>query len=347
MARKTLIIILSLMALGLSFYYWKIHPTLLDYLTQEKTLHSIGALDKRLLPKIIALSDTQIERILLMYPIRILLVLILIIFPLRYTLPQKYEKTETTIPTRLFLAGTLLFSLDWYTDLYHLPELSGAYQPTSFYQLFPTLPSAPFLISILFITHLAIGWNILKSKTRAISKIIVVLGFTYIYGLFQCFGKYDHGFIPVVLILLGWSILSFQPLISDAKKQFFIRWIVILPYTLSGFEKLLTSGSETFSNTYLTDCFQSETIATGIMLLVVCFQCFFALSLHQNLRYLFLFAGITFHISVMQVMEVGFWVHPWLLGYLFFFPDHLKVIQERITVCLTKSKAIKNTATDQ
>jgi hypothetical protein len=103
-------------------------------------------------------------------------------------------------------------------------------------------------------------------------------------------------------------------------------------YFLSGLEKLFTSGFAWFNPTHFKVQLTETQQALGLWLLenadwlislaptfTILFQLgFISVVFVPKLRWLFLPAGFLFHLGTFLLLGVGWWLHPWLLGYVFF-----------------------------
>ncbi|MFT5619662.1 MAG: hypothetical protein ACI85I_002909 [Arenicella sp.] len=103
-------------------------------------------------------------------------------------------------------------------------------------------------------------------------------------------------------------------------------------YFLSGLDKLFTSGFAWLNPTHFKLQLLESEQALGLWLLesadwlislaptlAILFQLgFISIIFFPKLRCIFLPAGFLFHLGTFLLLGVGWWLHPWLLGYVFF-----------------------------
>ncbi len=111
-----------------------------------------------------------------------------------------------------------------------------------------------------------------------------------------------------------------------------IQIAIVSCYLLSGLDKLFTSGFAWLNPTHFQLQLAESGQPLGLWLLenmnwlvsiaptfTILFQLgFISIIFFPKLHWVFLPAGFLFHLGTFLLLGVGWWLHPWLLGYVFF-----------------------------
>jgi hypothetical protein len=255
-----------------------------------------------------------------------------------------YWNQETTVNNiaflrKLYYIFLIIIFKDIYWDLLSLSKISVFYRPIALYKILHIpIPSHMAILIICLLFFISCTLCIANFKSIFFS-VIAVLVFLLIQGYIFSFEKFDHGFATYSYAGMLMPFLLWE--FSDSEKKHLpnvidwvlplIRLVICLCYFYSGLEKLLISGIEwvqqenfkahllihptSFGLTVASSNFLCILFAIGTL----CFQLGFILVLpFPKLKWLFLSIGIIFHISTYLLMDVGGYLNPWILAYIFF-----------------------------
>ena len=222
----------------------------------------------------------------------------------------------------LFYGMALFFVRDTYWELDALRGFEPLAQTHSFYRLVPIVLPWPLLACIVIVQWLSGVWAMARGGVWA--SVVFAITFVYLEGALLCFQGISHHYAT-----FGYAAMLMPLLMHYAESAIItprngsvigwplqlIRISVVLPYTLSGLEKLCLSGL----NWSLPQALPIPAAVVPIVVLaVLAFQLGFIVAvLYRKLLYFYIPAGILFHVAIYYWMGVGAWVHPWWVCYLF------------------------------
>jgi len=249
---------------------------------------------------------------------------------------RETSKKNIAVLRVLFYLSLIYIFYDAYTDLILLYNAKAFYKPVLLLRLLHIGYPAHIQSLLIFIGYagscLLVVFNVLPVLFSVLSAAFLIL----VEGLFFSFEKIDHGFAPLTYAALIFPLLLYQVKKTDDEKVngWPLRLITVciaLVYLMSACEKLLLSGIKGISmesfrlflhlhNTPLGLIMAKNnllcTLLPGMALL---FQATFVLILFfPRLKVFILSAGITFHVMVYLLFNIGALVHPWVLSYMFF-----------------------------
>jgi hypothetical protein len=214
---------------------------------------------------------------------------------------------------RLFYSLALFFTADTYRLLCELSKIDFFFTPISFYWAMPE-PSVLLVLSTLVMIS---GLMVIFGVARLSFSILFVMLFAFEEGLFFCFGKTNHQYAPLTYGLMVFPVYF---LLRNSLSISILKVVVSLPYTLAGLEKL-------FSEPLLW-------LGEWEKAVVLIWQVSFVVGVFR-LKHLYHFVGIGFHAAVALEMGIGFYVHPWQIGYVLFYD--FSILKQKISkLCLTK-----------
>lgn len=246
------------------------------------------------------------------------------------------SRQNVTVLRILFYLSLIYIFYDAYPDLALLYDARTFYKPVLLLKLFHIGYPSPTQSLIVFIVYagscLLVVFNVFPLFLSILAALFLVL----IEGLFFSFEKIDHGFA-----LLTYASFIFPFLIYECKKDKdkpvygwplkLITVCIALAYLMSACEKLLLSGFRGISGDdfrlflYLHNTpiglmvAKSTLLCTLLPIMTLLFQLTFVLILFfRTLKPFILLVGVTFHVLVYVLFDIGAIVHPWVLSYLFF-----------------------------
>jgi len=247
------------------------------------------------------------------------------------TSKEKLQNYDLTWLPIYFTTLALLFTWDWYLDLQALYEARAFYAPVFLLRIlhlpFPSREASFFCCMLLWISALGVTFG---GRARAYFATLFFVLFLVLQGYQMSFYKIDHTFalftywaalMPVILYLLdkkqdaSWYIVCLQIALC-------------LPYTFAGIEKIAIAGFA-WLQPYTLQAYlhmhaqpwglwlaKSDVLCTILSILMLGFELFFILVVRYHwAKFVFLPAGILFHISTYLLMGAGAWIHPWWLCY--------------------------------
>lgn len=243
----------------------------------------------------------------------------------------------------LFYPMVFLFSWRSYWELNALRAFEDWSSPFSYYRLLPWIvPPKPLLMALV-----VLQWSmavLTMWRNSAITGWIFAATFIYLEGIQFCYQGISHHFATFghIAILLPWLLFTTQQTsysrIHPNIVLFMLRASIILPYTMAGLEKLLFNGFNWPFSGYFADLgmINSLVIGQALAIMVLIFQLFFIVTLYKPfLLWFFIPAGIIFHISIYRVIDVGSFLHPWYLSYIFLI-DFSKIKDQVLKIMMIK-----------
>ncbi len=197
----------------------------------------------------------------------------------------------------LFYAQALFYTADSYRLLSKLKEVEVFFEPISFYSAMPD-SNMLLLISISLVVS---GLMVIFGVFRFWAAVVFAMAFVFQEGLFFCFGKTNHQYAPTMYGLL---VMPAYFLLPNRLTIFILKIAVSLPYSLAGLEKIFSSPVYWLSSPGLAA--------------VLVWQISYVVGVFRY-KYLYHGFGLLFHAAVAFQMGIGFYVHPWQSGYVFFY----------------------------
>lgn len=240
-------------------------------------------------------------------------------------LPQPKENTSIDIRfCYYFTFLALFFTWDWYIELSNLYEARFFYQPVFLLKLchlpFPTREASLGLCILMWGSALGVSW---AGKWRVHCAVVFVGLFIVLQGYQFSFHKIDHHFA----LFSYWAVLM-PFLLSGALPFSILPFVIALPYTIAGIEKIAVGGLAWFMPYTLRGYLRLHGEVWGLWvaeyiwlcgvlsILTVLFEIFFITVVwFRWAKWVFLPAGVLFHILTYLLMGVGAWLHPWWLCY--------------------------------
>lgn len=240
---------------------------------------------------------------------------------------------------RCFVLLAAWHSMDWFWLLSAASDWVAFYQPIGILKwLNVPFPSFFFLGVCFFLFYFFLLFLFLF-PAHFWWAVLSVVSWVILQGWLYSFGKLDHTFAPFTMVSFCIPFVSYELYRARFQKETipleiyrYIALAVVLPYFLSGLEKLSVSGFSWADGSTLAFYLRLHGQAWGIWLAEHWFLCllfslatlFFQLSSLLVLffpfwRYVFVVLGVFFHLSTYIFMGVGGWVSPWLLDYVFLF----------------------------
>jgi len=240
---------------------------------------------------------------------------------------------QTHISCFVFYGLVLFFTYDWLSILNTYQKLTVFYEPVSLIAwLHLPYPSAFWLLlmwSLYIISLLLCIFNIFSFISAGVGFVLFIL----LQGYLHSFGKINHEYAPLTYLM---GIMPFWLYESRGQSGYYKSWALqllrvatISGYVLAGLEKLLISKgfvwqSEGFGGIFserYPDFF--EPISLGVLsAMVIIFQISFVfVPFSVKAQKILLPLGVMFHISTWYFLGIGDMLHPWLIGYLFYFEE--------------------------
>ncbi|MBO9699158.1 MAG: hypothetical protein J7604_03055 [Sporocytophaga sp.] len=239
----------------------------------------------------------------------------------------------------LFYSSLLYFSLEFYNDLLVLSSIKVFFKPVLLLKItglgFPSELLGLSLYVILLISCILCILNIYPVFTATTA----VLTFLYFQAIFFSFEKIDHGYttlnyagllMPLLLYQQKKNINSESLLLPDWPLKL-IKLALCLCYLLAGLEKLFISKGAWLSPITFKSYLYLHQAPLGMQVLnypVLCaalpvaamiFQLgFISILWNEKLKWIFLPAGILFHIGTVVLLGISSIINPWIFTYLFF-----------------------------
>lgn len=236
------------------------------------------------------------------------------------------ERKKVLFLQVLLALGWIYESFTWYKSLLRLSHLKDLYEPYALlrFMAFPDAEELFFYFALLYLFFLlsfiwrvaAIFWAL------AVALLVILMGF--LYG----FSKIDHTYATWLYVSLLLPFLLQNREQVDAWALRLMQCVVAGVYLQAGLEKLFISGWEWFSPLTLKSHLLLHPTALGLQIaespllcvlgswFMIIFQIgFVSILFFPKLKYIFLPAGVFFHLSTFVLMNVGGLVSYWYLVY--------------------------------
>ncbi|WP_045457388.1 hypothetical protein [Sporocytophaga myxococcoides] len=246
---------------------------------------------------------------------------------------------QVSILRILFYGSLLYFSFEFYNDLLVLSSIKAFFKPLFLLKLAGLgFPSAPLGLILYLILMLSCILCIL-SIYPVLSSAIAVLTFIYFQAVFFSFEKIDHGYttlnyagliMPFLLYQQKKKANSATSLLPDWPLQL-IKLSLSLCYLLAGLEKLFISKGAWLSPATFKSYIYLHQAPLGMQILnypILCSMLPFAAMIFQlgfisilwkdKLKWIFLPAGILFHIGTVVLFGISSIINPWVFTYIYF-----------------------------
>lgn len=249
------------------------------------------------------------------------------------------ECHQISILRILFYLTLLYFSLEFYNDLLVLSSIKVFFKPVFLLKVtglgFPSELLGLTLYVILLLSCILCILNIYP----VFASITAVLTFIYFQAVFFSFEKIDHGYttlnyagliMPFLLYLKKKNENHGSLLVPDWPLQL-IKLSLCLCYLLAGLEKLFISkGAWVSSVTFKSYLYLHQAplgmqvlnypiLCTALPIAAMIFQLgFISILWNEKLKWVFLPAGILFHIGTVLLLGISSIINPWIFTYIFF-----------------------------
>lgn len=219
-----------------------------------------------------------------------------------------------------FYLAVLLTSWRSYWELTALRPFQVWAAPFGWYRWLPLIPAGGWLEALVLAQWAMAALAMLRGQAWAGWGFALL--YLYLEGLQFCFQGIGHhlaifGHVALLLPWLMWLQSTKNPPAAKAA-GLMLRAAIVLPYTLAGLEKLLFSGWQwTLPAAFVHLLVADHAYLSALLAwLVLAFQLGFVLVLwDRRWCWLFLPAGVTFHVLVYALTGIGGWIHPWWLSY--------------------------------
>lgn len=254
---------------------------------------------------------------------------------------QKMETKYATRVTQVFFTLLLFIVTDWLFILLNLKSIASFYQPIFLLKLLALPFPATWVIYLLYGCLLVGILFCIFQVYPFFCSLIVGLLFILLQGYMYSFHKLDHTFATFTYVLLSLPCLIWEnQRAKNNQANYQEVWplrlaqlMVALAYLMAGIEKILIGGWEWFApstlisylamhTTYLGNwLMQYPLLCTFLSIWVVIFEIgFIGILFLPRFTWLFLAAGVAFHWGNYAFMNVGGWLHPWILVYVIYIP---------------------------
>lgn len=249
---------------------------------------------------------------------------------------KQYSKQHAQLLSLLFYTGLLYYTWDWIFDLQQLSALQGFYKPVFLFKLLHLPLLSGWLFTIVYGVFIISVLGVIILRYPGFSWVVAIL-FIIMQGYYFSFEKVDHGYatLTYATLLMPFFITELS---QQTRKQNIQTWSLPViqtaiagAYLLAGLEKIFTGGfswatAHTF-RTYLSQhptplgeqVAESELLCTLLPVGALLFQLGFILMLFfPRLRYIFIPAGILFHVGTVLLFNIGAYFSPWIFVYIFY-----------------------------
>ncbi|WP_028982022.1 hypothetical protein [Sporocytophaga myxococcoides] len=249
------------------------------------------------------------------------------------------EYQQINILRTLFYCTLLYFSLEFYNDLILLSSIKVFFKPVFLLKItgfgFPSELPGLILYVILLLSCILCILNIYPVFTA----ITAVVTFIYFQAVFFSFEKIDHGYTTLNYAGLVMPFLLYQQqknvnrgslLLPDWPLQL-IKLSLCLCYLLAGLEKLFISKGVWLSpvtfKSYLylhqaplgMQILNYPALCAALSIAAMIFQLgFICILWNEKLKWIFLPAGILFHLGTVVLLGISSIINPWIFTYIFF-----------------------------
>jgi len=239
------------------------------------------------------------------------------------------ERRKVVFLQILLTGGWVYESFTWYKSLLRLAHLRELYEPYLLIRFvpFPEADEFFYWFAALYVCFLLSFVPRVARVFWAFSVVLIIILLGFLYG----FGKLDHTYATWLYVSILLTFLLQNRKQIDAWALRLMQCVVASVYLQAGLEKLLISGWEWFSPETLRHHLLAHPTAWGIAVAksdVLCilgsvFMLFFQLGFvsilfFPKLKYIFLPAGVLFHIATFILMNVGGLVSYWYLVYVIY-----------------------------
>jgi hypothetical protein len=233
----------------------------------------------------------------------------------------------------------LLVWFELYNTVLDRTAIQSFYVPRSWFKLLgPQYPSAPMIhtLGIVWLLSMAAG---LWKRWALASSILHLLFFGWFQSYYFGFEKIDHSFYTLFLIYLCYPFYCYEHRVSGEIASWSLRWmqlLIAMVYILTALEKITISGldwlapenlqvrlwmHETPAGNWLAQYpFLCQLSLGSTWIIQLSFVCIFT---HRRLSPWVLAAGCLFHWSTFLFLNIGHWLHPWILAYVVFIVEYL------------------------
>lgn len=240
---------------------------------------------------------------------------------------------------RIYCVALIGFTWDWSYLFYQLHQVKVFYQPTFLLKIlhlpFPALSILWFFYGLMLLASILV----ILQKKPVLFSIISILLFIILQGYLISFYKLDHTYSTFIYAGLLIPFLQFEYSNAGKNQESQItNWVLVLiqlgiasAYFFSGLEKILIAGIQWFNPENMRYHFQvhptnlglylsqSDAFCMNLAVLTILFQLgFISIILFKKLRWIFLPAGIIFHMGTYVLLNIGWYWSPWIFVYVFF-----------------------------
>ena len=238
---------------------------------------------------------------------------------------------------RLFYAGLLFYSFDWFWDFEKTYQLSFFYKPLLFARLtgaaYPDIFILKTACCILYFLCLVVILNRNFFWPSAIASFTFIVLQFYFYG----FEKIDHTYTTLNYSAMLMPFLIYYSYKENVKNEvpgtflIAIQLFICLSYFQAGLEKLLISGMAWFDPATLQHHLAAHPTILGHWIIQYDWMCslllasvlffeigFISIMFANKAKWVFLPMGVLFHWGTVLLINVGGWLSSWIFVYIFF-----------------------------
>ncbi|MBX9850214.1 MAG: hypothetical protein K2X86_00475 [Cytophagaceae bacterium] len=238
----------------------------------------------------------------------------------------------------LFFSSLIIIFHDVYFDLIALGKAKVFYKPILPLNFLGIGFPSDSIILILYISFIVSCLLCILNFKPILFSIITILDFILIQAFIFSFEKTDHGFVTFTYAGMILPFLLYEYEKAKQNQSEVKGWplqlictCICICYLLTGLEKIFISQLDWLHPDTLRAYLELHQAPLGLKVasndficsllpaLVLIFQLgFISILFNKKMKWVFLPAGILFHTGSYMLLNVGGFLNPWILGYLFF-----------------------------
>ncbi len=251
---------------------------------------------------------------------------------------QSTSRKNIRVLRILCLLFLFYFTWDWIYLLQGRLAIVDLYHPVFLLQVlhlpYPSLEFIYIGCILMWLSALMVllGWRDVFFSSMLAILFILLQGYLYsFHKLDHTFATFNYGLLLLPFLLWECQRVKSTPAPPAAWPISLAQWMVVSAYFLAGLEKILIGGGAWFAPETMATYLRLHAVPWGIWVadhpilcvflavMGVLFELAFCLIMFlPRYKYVFLLAGLFFHWGNYVLLEVGGWVHPWIVMYIFF-----------------------------